>query len=238
MKAMIFAAGLGTRFKPWTDTHPKALAPVNSKSLLQHNIEYLQRYGIRDVVVNVHHFAQQIIDVVQQNNGWGSNIIISDETNAVLETGGGLLNARHLLEGDEPFLTLNVDILTDLNLDKLIAYHKQHAPLISFGVTNRKTSRYFLFDETDRLCGWRNTSSGEERISIAKANLVEKAYSCVVVFEPRIFSIIKQTGKFSLVETYLDLAADNLVLGYDHSGDKLVDVGKPESVLIAEQLFS
>jgi NDP-sugar pyrophosphorylase family protein len=88
------------------------------------------------------------------------------------------------------------------------------------------------------LCGWRNTSSGEEIISIAKANLVEKAYSCVVVFEPRVFSLIKQTGKFSLVETYLDLAADNLVLGYDHSGDKLVDVGKPESVLIAEQLFS
>ena len=111
MKAMIFAAGLGTRFKPWTDNHPKALAMVNGKCLLQRNIEYLQQYGITDVVVNVHHFADQIIDTVQVNKGWGSKVVISDETNEVLETGGGLLKARPLLEGNESFVTLNVDIL-------------------------------------------------------------------------------------------------------------------------------
>ncbi len=237
MKAMIFAAGLGTRFKPWTDHHPKALAIVNGKSLLQRNIEYLQQYGITDVVVNVHHFADQIINTVKSNNGWGSNVVISDERDEVLETGGGLLKARPLLESNEPFLTLNADILTNLNIHQLIAYHQQNKALISFGVTNRKTSRNFLFDENNRLCGWRNNTTGQERISIPKANLIEKAYSCVVVFEPRIFSLIRQTGKFSLVDTYLDLAAEHVILGYDHSQDKLVDVGKPENVAVAEAQF-
>jgi len=234
---MIFSAGLGTRFKPWTDKHPKALAIVNGKSLLQRNIEYLQKYNITDVVVNVHHFTDQIINVVKENNGWGSNIIISDETDEVLETGGGLLKAKYLLNGDEPFITLNVDILTDLDLNKLIAFHHQHKPLISFGITNRKTSRYFLFDENNHLCGWRNVKTNEEKISINKSNLIQKAYSCVVVFEPEIFSLIRQRGKFSLTETYLDLASEHLILGYDHSGDKFVDVGKPESVAEAENLF-
>ena len=234
---MIFAAGLGSRFKPWTDNHPKALAPVNGKSLLQRNIEYLQKYGITEVVVNVHHFADQIIAAIQQNKGWGSSIVISDETNEVLETGGGLLKARRLLEGNEPFVTVNADILTDLNLKRLIDYHKDYKPLVSFGVTNRKTSRYFLFDEYDRLCGWRNKKTDEEIIAIAKKKLVERAYSCVVVFEPRIFSLIPQQGKFSIVETYLSLAKDHLILGYDHTGDKFADVGKPESVAAAEALF-
>jgi N-acetyl-alpha-D-muramate 1-phosphate uridylyltransferase len=235
--AMIFAAGLGTRFKPFTDKHPKALAPVNKKSLLQRNIEYLQQYGIKNVVVNVHHFADQVIDAVEKNKGWGSSIIISDETNEVLETGGGLLKAKTLLESEKSFITLNADILTNLNINKLLEFHRQQKALISFGVTNRKTSRYFLFDEDNRLCGWRNTKTGEEKISIDKPGLVEKAYSCVVVFEPEIFSLIKQKGKFSLVDVYLSLAAEHKIIGYDHSGDLLVDVGKPESVAEAEKYF-
>lgn len=234
---MIFAAGLGTRFKPWTEKHPKALAPVNGKPLLQRNIEYLQQYGINHVVVNVHHFADQIMQAVQQNNGWGSEITISDETDVVLETGGGLKKAQAFLDGNEPFMSINVDILTNLNLDKLLAFHRRHNPLVSFAVTGRKTSRNFLFDEQMRLCGWKNNTTGEERISIQKDNLIPKAYSCVVIFEPKIFPLIKRQGKFSLVDVYLDLAADNLILGYDHSGDKLVDVGKPDSVAVAEKLF-
>ena len=235
---MIFSAGLGTRFKPWTDTHPKALALVNGKPLLQHNIEYLQKYGITDVVVNVHHFADQIIEAVQKNKGWGSDVLISDERNEVLETGGGLLNAKDLLQNAEPFITLNADFLTDLNIDDLITFHKNKKALISFGITSRKTSRYFLFDEENRLCGWRNTNTGEEKIAVAKENLKEMAYSCVVVFQPEIFELIPQRGKFSLVETYLTLAAHHPIYGYNHSGDKLVDVGKPESVAIAEKMFS
>ncbi|MEX0636172.1 MAG: sugar phosphate nucleotidyltransferase [Ferruginibacter sp.] len=237
MKAMIFAAGLGTRFKPWTDNHPKALAVVNGKSLLQRNVEYLQQYGITDVVVNVHHFADQIIDTVDANKGWGSNISISDERKEVLETGGGFLNAEPLLSGTENIITLNADFLTNLNIYDLLAYHHQKKALISFGVTHRKSSRNFLFDSQYRLCGWENNSTGEQRIAMACNHLKAMAYSCVAVFEPSIFKLIPQRRKFSIVDTYLSLAAEYPIYGYNHTGDKLVDVGKPESIAIAEAMF-
>ena len=240
MQAMIFSAGLGTRFKPWTDEHPKALALVNDKSLLQRNIEYLQQYGIKDIIVNVHHFADQIEDAITKNKGWGSNVIISDERKELLDTGGGLLKAKELFKSGQRFITCNVDILTDLDIKKLLAFHEKHKPLISFAVTNRKTSRYLLFDESNRLCGWRNTKTGEEKIAIPKNNLVEKAYSCVVVFEYDIFRLMKENnfaGNFSLIDVYLKLAANHLIFGYDHSGDRLVDVGKPEGIALAESIF-
>ncbi len=237
ISAIIFSAGLGTRFKPWTDSHPKALAVVNGKSLLQRNIEYLQEYGIKDVVVNIHHFPGQIRAAIEQNNGWGSNVTISDETDEVLETGGGLVKAKSLIGQDGPFISLNVDILTNLDLNKLMAFHQQHKPLVTFGVTNRKSSRVLMFDEGNRLCGWKNLHTGQVKIAINKPGLVEKAYSCVVIYEPEIFSSIHQRGKFSIMDSFLDLAAEHVILGYDHSGDKLVDVGKPESIAVAESLF-
>jgi len=237
MKAMIFSAGLGTRFKPWTDSHPKSLAIVNGKSLLQRNVEYLQQYGIHDVIVNIHHFPQQLTDAIKNNMGWGSNITISNESGELLETGGGLLKAKSLFTPGERFVTCNADILTDLNINKLLEFHSQHSPLVSFGVTGRKTSRYFLFDEGNNLCGWRNTVSGEEKIVRASDVLVPKAYSCVVIFEYDIFDLIPFTGKFSLTDVYLHLAKTHKIMGYDHSGDKFVDVGKPESVQKAEALF-
>ncbi len=240
MQAMIFSAGLGTRFKPWTDKHPKALALVNGKSLLQRNIEYLQQYGIKDIIVNVHHFADQVETVIVENDGWGSNILVSDERDELPDTGGGLLKAKNFFTPGSTFITCNVDILTDLDISKLLAFHEEHKPLISFAVTNRKTSRYLLFDENNRLCGWRNTKTGEERIAIPKNNLVEKAYSCVAVFDYDIFNLMEEkkfTGKFSLIDVYLKLAAGHTILGYDHIGDRLVDVGKPESIALAESIF-
>lgn len=237
-QAMLFSAGLGTRFKPWTDKHPKALALVNGKSLLQRNIEYLQQYGITDVVVNVHHFADQVKDAIEKNKGWGSNIRISDERNQLLETGGGLLHAKDLFVRGERLLTLNVDILTDLDLDKLIRFHLKQSPLATLSVTDRETSRYLLFNQDNRLCGWKNKLTGDERLAAHCTNLTEKAYSCIVVFEYDIFRWIPFTGKFSLIEVYLALANEHLILGYDHTGDKFVDVGKPESLTVAEALFS
>jgi MurNAc alpha-1-phosphate uridylyltransferase len=237
MKAMLFSAGLGTRFKPWTDEHPKALAIINGKSLLQRNIEYLQQFGITEVIVNVHHFAEQVIAAVQQHKGWGSRVLISDETDQLLDTGGGLLKAKDLFTPGERFLTCNVDILTDLNITDLLDFHIHHSPLISFGITKRKTSRYLLFDAAGRLCGWRNTKTGEEKLPLPDEDLQEKAYSCVVVFEYDIFKHISFTGKFSLIDVYLDLAAKYRILGYDHTGDRWVDVGKPEAVAIAASLF-
>ena len=240
MKAMIFSAGLGTRFKPWTDSHPKALAVVNGKSLLQRNIEYLQKNGITDVVVNVHHFADQLIEAILINKSWGSKITISDERDELLETGGGLLKAKEFFIPGEKFVTCNADILTDLDINKLISFHNKKGSLITFGVTERKTSRYLLFDEDDRLCGWRNVKTSEEKISINKVSVSEKAYSCVVVFEYEIFKLMEEkgfTGKFSLIDVYLSLAAQYPIFGYDHTGDKLVDVGKPDSIATAESFF-
>jgi NDP-sugar pyrophosphorylase family protein len=240
MQSMIFSAGLGTRFKPWTEKHPKALAMVNGKSLLQRNIEYLQQYGIKDVVVNVHHFAEQIEAAIVENDGWGSNVLVSDERDDVLETGGGLLKAKNLFHPGDRFITCNVDILTDLDISKLLLFHKKNNALISFGVTNRTTSRYLLFDENNRLCGWRNTKTKEEKISIPGKKMVEKAYSCVVIFEYDIFQLLEEnnfSGKFSLIDVYLKLAVNHLIMGYNHSGDRLVDVGKPGSVVVAESLF-
>ena len=234
---MIFAAGLGTRFKPWTDQHPKALAVINGKSLLQRNIEYLQQYGIYDVVVNVHHFADQIIHAVQTNKGWGSRIIISNETEEVLETGGGLKKAAPLLTTDT-IVIINVDILTSLHLGNMIRAHASQKPLATLAVTDRKSSRYFLFDKNNILCGWRNTKTGEEKLSRPATPLIPKAFSGIHVIDKKLLSLIRKNGKFSMVDVYLELAVTETIRAYDHTGSKFIDVGKPEAVSVAESLFS
>ena len=235
-RAMILAAGLGTRFKPWTDNHPKALAVINGKSLLQRNIEYLQQYGIREVVVNVHHFASQIIETLEVNKGWGSRIFISDETSAVLETGGGLKKAQSFLES-APFVLMNVDILTDMDLGGMIASYLEHRPLATLAVTSRTTSRYLLFDRQDNLCGWRNVQTGQERMARPDTDLQQKAFSGIHVIGPAIFPLIRMKGKFSMIDLYLDLAATRVIRGHDHTDSKLIDVGKPESAVEAARLF-
>ena len=237
MKAMIFSAGLGTRFKPWTDKHPKALAKVSGKTLLQHNIEYLQKHGITEVIVNVHHFADQVIEALDKNKGWGSSYQLSDEREELLDTGGGMLKAKSLFNPGERFLTCNVDVLTDLDIGQLTANHASQKPLITFGVSDRKTSRYLLFDDKLRLSGWRNVNSGEEIIVRGADVLIQRAYSCVAVFEYDVFQYITLKGKFSLIDLYLQLAKEHLILVYEHNGDKWVDVGRPESVEVAVRLF-
>lgn len=237
LQAMILCAGLGTRLKPWTDLHPKALAIVNGKSLLQRNIEYLALFGIKDVIINVHHFADQIIAATKNNKGWGSNISISDETDAILETGGGLKRAASFFTAATPFILMNVDILTDLDLGKMIHQHISLNPLATLATTNRETSRYFLFDEHNVLNGWRNVKTGEEKISKKSNTYVQKAFSGIHVISPTIFSLIEQEGKFSMVDVYLQLAKSSTIIGFDHSETKFIDVGKPESVTKAEALF-
>jgi MurNAc alpha-1-phosphate uridylyltransferase len=235
--AIIFAAGLGTRFKPWTDKHPKALAVVNGKTLLQRNIEYLQEYDITDVVVNVHHFPDQIIDFIEKNNGWGSTVTISDESDELLETGGGLLKAKHLLFRDT-ILSLNVDILTEINLKHFLAHHQQENSLITVAVSERETSRYLLFNKYNRLVGWRNKETGDEKIVIQAKDIFEKAYSGLAIFQPEALDLITLRGKFSLIDAYLQLAPENKIAAYDHTGERLIDVGKQESVKLAEQMFA
>lgn len=238
MKAMILAAGLGTRLKPFTDEHPKALAVVNEKTLLQRNIEYLAKFGIEDVIINVHHFPGQIKSFLKSNKGFGSKITLSDETKEVLETGGGLKKAARFFETEtEPFVVMNVDVLTDLNLAQMIEQHKKQNPLATLAVTLRKTSRYFLFDELDHLCGWRNVKTSDQKMSREPGIIFQKAFSGIHIISPKIFSLMKMSGKFSMVDAYLELAKSHTIAAYDHSQSKFIDVGKPESIAKAEELF-
>lgn len=241
MKAMILAAGLGSRLKPWTDHHPKALAPVNGKSLLQRNVLYLQQFGITELIVNVHHFADQIIEAVEQNKGWGSIITISDETDTVLETGGGLQKAAWYFEGEEDFVLMNADILTTLDLSKMIAAHQEHQPLATLAVSNRTSSRCLLFNEQQQMVGWRNNSTGEERGPILelkdRSGIHAYAFSGIHVLNAGIFSAIRRQGKFSMIDVYVDACTDYTIQAFDHTGTLLLDVGKPENIEKAASLF-
>lgn len=237
MKAMLFAAGLGTRLKPFTDSNPKALALVNNKTLLEHNIRYLQRYGIYDVIVNVHHFADKIAATLHEHDNFGSNVTLSDEREEILETGGGLKKAAPFFAGEESFVVLNVDALTTLDLSAFIHAHTSSGAIGTLAVMQRASGRQLLFDEDMTLCGWQNNSTNEQRIAREAAPLHPFAFSGVQVLSQFVLQNIPFTGKFSLIDLYLHLAKRNTIKGYDHTGDIFVDVGKPESIEIAEGLF-
>lgn len=241
MKAMILAAGLGSRLKPWTDHHPKALAPVNGKTLLERNVRYLQQFGITELIVNVHHFADQIVEAVEESKGWGSAITISDETDVVLETGGGLQKAAWYFKGEEHFVLMNADILTTLDLNKMITAHLEHQPLATLAVSNRASSRCLLFNEKKQMVGWRNNSTGEERGPLLemkdRSGIHAYAFSGIHVLSAGIFSAIRQQGKFSMIDVYVEACTDYSIQAFDHTGTLLLDVGKPENIEKAASLF-
>ncbi len=235
---MIFAAGLGTRLKPFTDHSPKALAEVNGKSLLEHNVRYLQKFGIYEIVINVHHFADMILEAIADNDGYGSEISISDEQDALLETGGGLKKAAYFFEGETAFVVMNVDILTNLDLGKMIAVHTENNAMATLAVMQRSSSRQLLFDQNMLLCGWMNNNTGEKRIAREVQAVTPYSFSGVQVLSPSVLHDAPFEGKFSLIDLYLYQARTNNLVGYDHSGNLFIDVGKPGSVEQAEYLFS
>jgi NDP-sugar pyrophosphorylase family protein len=235
--AMILSAGLGTRLKPWTLKHPKALVPVAGKSLLQRNIEWLQQFGIHNIVVNVHHFAEQIIDTLAKNNGWGSHIQISDETDEVLETGGGLLRAAPYLPENGHFILMNADVLTDLPMADMLYQHLENNAIATLATTDRLTSRYLLFDQNEHLCGWENILSGERIGTQLSSHCTKRAFSGIHVINSQIFKTSNKKGKFSIIDWYLDIYEHYKIQSFDHSGGKFVDVGKPDSIEIATKLF-
>lgn len=237
--AMLFAAGLGTRLKPFTNHHPKALAVVNGKTLLQRNIEYLTQFGITNIVVNVHHFASQIIDTLHVNKGFGANVIISNEEHEVLETGGGLQKAIPFFKNVNNIVVMNVDILTNLNISKMHEQHLQTNALATLAVTNRRTSRYLLFNKQNNLCGWFNIQTNETKgVNFFDEKAMNKmAFSGVQIISTNLFGKLEQQGKFSIIDVYLSLMKSNEIKAYNHSNDILVDVGKPESIIIAEDFF-
>ncbi len=236
MKALIFAAGKGTRLKPFTNNHPKALAPVNDVPLLERNIKYLQSYGINDFVINVHHFGDQIVDFLKKNDNFGAKIEISDEKDELLETGGGLVFARKYLDFGEDFLIMNADILTDLNISDFVKYHQEKKDFATLAVSDRPSSRKLFFNSDFILRGWLNVQTGEQRLAEFNAGFKALAFSGIHCINPEIFRKIKRIGKFSIMEEYLDLMLTESIHGFVHDAH-LIDVGKPESVAEAEKIF-
>lgn len=237
---MLFAAGLGTRLRPLTNDRPKAMVELKGKPLLQWSIERLIAAGSREIIVNVHHYADMIVNFIKSNNSFGVRIEISDEREELLETGGGLKKAQWFFNEGAPFLVVNVDILTNMDLGKFYGTHLEINPLATLAVTDRITSRYFLFDQKMHLSGWTNIKTGETRPSdLNKTNLSQLAFSGIHVLSPRIFDYMLEDDKFSIVEVYLRAMEKETIIGYRHDGDIWIDVGKPASLEMAEksQLF-
>ena len=233
---MIFAAGMGTRLQPFTDNHPKALAQVNGVPLLERNIKYLQSYGINDFVINIHHFGGQILAFLAENDNFGANIEISNESDELLETGGGLLFAKRFLENEKTFLIMNVDILTDLNITNFINIHELKGGMVTLAVSDRDSTRKLMFNDKMYLKGWKNLITNKKTVVGGIFKLRELAFSGVHCVNSEIFTKITRTGKFSIMDEYLDLMKEDIIIGYQHTAN-LIDVGKPESVAEAEKLF-
>jgi len=235
MRAMIFAAGLGTRLYPLTLDKPKALVEIAGKTLLQLAIEKVSQAGYHDLVINVHHFGDQIIRFLEDRNNFGLNITISDERDQLLDTGGGILKAAPLLDGDEAFLVYNVDVLSNIDLQLFRKYHEEQGGLATLAVRNRNTARYLAFDDSMQLSGWRNLKTGDEVAARNMQNCSLLAYSGIQLIEPAIFKLINETGCFPLIPLYLRLAVDHPIMGYTDPSSLWMDLGKPDQIREAEK---
>lgn len=240
MKAMIFAAGLGTRLKPLTDHIPKALIPVAGKPMLEHVIEKLIASGVDEIVINVHHFAEQIIDFLKAKEHFGLTIHISDETDCLLDTGGGIKKAAPYF--DEPFLVHNADILSNVDLKAMYEYHLASDNEATLLVSPRKTVRYLLFDANNRLCGWINKDTLQtkpEGMVYCPDRQKEYAFGGIHVISPSLFQHLGDdwSGKFSIMDFYLQSCGETHLGGYVKEDLKLIDIGKPETLAQAEEFI-
>lgn len=236
---MIFAAGLGTRLKPLTDHMPKALVPVAGKPMLEHVINKLKSAGFDEIVINVHHFPDQIINFLKTNNNFGIQIHISDETDMLLDTGGGIKKAASFFAGNEPFLIHNVDILSNVDLKALYDYHQTSGNDSTLLVSPRKTVRYILFNEENRLCGWVNKDTLQtkpEGFVYQPEVQKEYAFSGIHVISPTLFNYMGENwnGKFSIMDFYLQTCQEARLGGYVKEDLQLIDIGKPETLAQAE----
>lgn len=239
MKALIFAAGLGSRLKEYTQNKPKALVTLAGKPLLQRAIEHLKNFGINHIVINVHHFADQVIDFIKEHDSFGIRIDISDERDQLLDTGGGLKKAGQFLMGNEPILIYNVDVVSNLDLNELLEFHGQNKALATLVVRQRKTSRYLMFDENMLLAGWKNFSSGETIVSREDsfADSHPYAFSGIHILQPEILDLITEEGIFPIMDLYLRLAKNHPIKAYIDQSDLWMDLGKPDQIVEAEKLF-
>jgi len=227
-KGMILAAGLGTRLRPVTNSIPKALVHVDGQTLLEGAIRHLADHGVKDIIINVHHFAGQIVDYLIRNKNFGLNISISDESDQLLDTGGGLKKTSVFFKESGPFFVRNVDIISNLDLTGMMDDHLKSHPLATLAVRNRETSRYFLFDQDHRLCGWTNLKTGEKILSYEPLTVTEQlAFSGIQILAPEIFPLITEQGEFSLTNLYIRLSKDQVIKGYIDNGTIWRDAGKP-----------
>lgn len=243
MKAMVFAAGLGTRLKPLTNTMPKALVLLNGVPMLERVIKNIIACGITQVVVNIHHFGDQIIQFLNEKNNFGINIAISDERDQLLDTGGGILRAQSLLDGDEPFLVHNADIFTDLDLRSIINHHLVSGADATLLVKQRTTQRYLVFDQQNRMQGWTNIATGEVKPASLTIDASKHlmAFGGVHVISPIVFAPLKQHAtepKFSIMPFYIDNCQKLNIQGFNPTGYNWFDIGKMETLQQAEQFLS
>ena len=240
-KAMIFAAGLGTRLKPLTDNMPKALVRIAGKPILEHLITKLKLSGFTQIVINVHHFADMIIDFLNKNNNFGIEIFISDERDCLLDTGGGIKHATCFLQGDKPFLVHNVDIISNVDLNEIYEKHNYSSALATLLVSNRNASRRLLFNNDEHLCGWQNKSTDELKWNNAHflyTDCKDYAFGGIHVMSPKIFDFFDMwSNKFSIIDFYLSIAQTQNICAYAPPNLQIVDIGTKETLQQAEDDF-
>jgi N-acetyl-alpha-D-muramate 1-phosphate uridylyltransferase len=230
MKAMILAAGKGTRLMPLTEHVPKALLPVRDVPLLQHCIQYLKFFGVNEIIINVHHLAEQITDFLSAKHNFGIHIEISHERDELLDTGGGLMKARWFFDDGKPFFLAAADVITNLDLMRLYQYHQEHKPLATLAVKQRPSTREFIFDDHCNLCGWINHTTGEIRWSRKTENYHPAAFSAVHVIDPALFDLVTERGVFSITDMYLRLADKHTIKGFKHNESLWFECGRVENL--------
>jgi len=238
LNAMIFAAGLGTRLKPYTNSKPKALVELAGKPLLERAIGKLKDLGVDRIVINVHHFADLIEDFLKENDNFGVDIRISDEREKLLDTGGGLKKAKDLFIPNAPVLIYNVDILSSIDLNELIEGHQKSEALVSMVMRKRESSRYLYFNANKQLTGWKNCKTGETKVARTDMNESQPmAFSGIHLVDAKLFELIEEEGKFSIIDLYLRLAKTQKMIAFADQSDLWFDLGKPEQLQKAEGLI-
>ena len=238
---MIFAAGTGSRLKPYTDHIPKALIPIDGKPMLEHIILKLKAAGFTEIIINVHHLSEQIIEFLAGKDNFGITIHISDERDYLLDTGGGIKHAAQFLQGDEPFLVHNVDIISNVDLKALYQHHLDTNPLATLLVSKRDTSRYLLFNKENKLSGWRNKETGEVKSYYPDFDPSvhnEFAFNGIHVISPQIFEWMDEwTGKFSIINFYLAVCAKTPIQAFEQADLRILDIGKPDALELAQDFI-
>ena len=238
MKALILAAGLGTRLFPYTTDRPKALVELNGTTLLELAIRKVCELNPSHIVINIHHFGDQILEYLEEKDNFNLPITVSDEREQLLDTGGAILKAKTLLGEEESFVVYNADVLSSMDLNELARYHHEKGGIVTMAVRERITDRYLLFDQNMELSGWENQKTGETKIVRKDHELSRFAFSGIQIVEPELFSMITETGKFPIIPMYLRIAENATIVGYKDTSQLWMDLGKPEQLLKARALFT